>query len=177
MRSGRNQKVLPPGARRRLGVSLIEVIVAIGIIGILASIGIARINAPDARLFANDVKAMLEQARYEAVRRHTPVAVVWSGIDFEIRPQPVPVSPTSAPLFDTTTCTSAATPLRSHDARDYRSVSVSGGLVTTGVVWLPSGLVRSCDGTDLETPIVTTVNDGRRTLSITLSPAGAVTGP
>ena len=161
----------------RSGVSLIEVIVVVAIIGILAGIGFSRITAPNARLFANDLKGLLEQARYESVRRHTPVAVVWNGSRFESRPQVVPANPTSAPAFDATTCTSTGTPLRSHDARDYRAVSVSGGLAAAGIVWLPSGLVRACDGGDLGAPVVTNVTDGRRTLSISVSPAGAVTGP
>lgn len=167
-----------PGTQRS-GISLIETIVVVAIIGILAGIGLARATAPNARLFANDLKGLLEQARYQAVRRHTPVAVVWnaSASRFETRPQAVPTNPTSAPGFDTTTCASTAAPLRSHDARDYRGASVEGGLATAGIVWLPSGLVRTCDGGDLGASVVTNVTDGRRTLSISVSPAGAVTGP
>jgi hypothetical protein len=54
---------------------------------------------------------------------------------------------------------------------------VQGGLAATGVVWLPSGLPRACSGADLASALITSVSDGRSTHTVTLHPAGAVTGP
>jgi prepilin-type N-terminal cleavage/methylation domain-containing protein len=161
--------------RRRAGVSLIEIIVVIAIIGILASLGFARINAPDARLFANDVKALLEQARYEAVRQHTPIAVVWTGAAFETRRQPPTTA--SGAGFDGTTCTAPNINIRTYNATSYRGITVSGGLVDGGIVWLPSGLIRTCTGADLSGALTTTIFDGRTTHTVVISPAGAVAGP
>jgi prepilin-type N-terminal cleavage/methylation domain-containing protein len=164
--------------RRRAGVSLIEIIVVIAIIGILASIGVARIAAPNARVFANDVKALLEEARYEAVRRNTPVAVTWNAVTSTFTTQ---AQLSTAFTFDTNTC-SSGTVIRAHDASQYRGVTVSGSGAFTGaaagIVWMPRGLVRTCTGADLPvtaTTVIVTDPRGQRTLQIW--PAGAVTGP
>jgi len=158
--------------RRRGGFSLVELLIVLGIVGILGAIGVARIASPDARLFANDLRGVLEQARYEAVRRQTPVAFAWNGTAFVTRVQ----ANTSITTFDTTICTTG-TVLRTKATTDYRNITVTGGLVTSGIVWMPNGLVRTCGGLAVASTVATTVGDGRSTVVVNVFPAGAVTAP
>jgi prepilin-type N-terminal cleavage/methylation domain-containing protein len=158
--------------RSSTGFTLVEFLIVLAIIAILAGLGVARINAPDARLFANDLRAALEQARYEAVRRHTPIAFSWDAAGFATR-EPTGTLNTVTKVFDTTICTSG-TPLRIKGLTDYRGITVTGGLESAGVVWLPSGLIRACDGSDLPATTTTTIGDGRSTYRVILSGAGAV---
>jgi prepilin-type N-terminal cleavage/methylation domain-containing protein len=163
------------GRRRRgdsSGFTLVEFLVVLAVIAILAAIGVARINAPDARLFSNDLRAALEQARYEAVRRHTPIAFTGGATGFATR-EPTGALDTVTKVFESGICTSG-TPLRIKGLTDYRGITVTGGLSSTGVVWLPSGLPRACDGSDLPTALTTTIGDGRSTYRVILSGAGAV---
>jgi prepilin-type N-terminal cleavage/methylation domain-containing protein len=157
---------------RRAGFTLVELLIAIAIIAILSALGASRIFAPDARLFANDLRGTLEQARYEAVRRHAPVAVTWNGAAFLTRAQ----ATTSVTALDTTICTTG-TVIRTKAIADYRGISVTGGLTTNGIVWMPSGLVRTCTGADVTAVVATVVGDGRSTLTVNVFPAGAVTAP
>ncbi len=59
------------------GVSVLEIILVVAVLGIMLAVGFPRLVTPAARMYANDVKAQLEQARYEAIKRNAPVAVVY----------------------------------------------------------------------------------------------------
>ena len=63
----------------RAGFTVIEMMLVVAIIGILLAVGFVQLRAPSTRLFANDLKAQLQQAKFEAVKRNAPVAVAWDG--------------------------------------------------------------------------------------------------
>jgi len=63
------------------GFTLIELLIVLAIVGILAVVGVTGLNPPSARVLSNDLKSMLYQSRYEAVKRNQPVAFVHVAAD------------------------------------------------------------------------------------------------
>ncbi len=124
----------------KAGFTVIELLIAVAIIGILASIGFVRISPPSARLLSNDIKAMVHQARYEAVKRNRPIAFVWNEAEdgFEIRLDSASSSVLAACGGDTL--------LTSKAVADYPRTAVSTDMPTSGLVWLPTGQGRACNG-------------------------------
>ena len=64
--------------RRRRGVTLVELLISIGIIGILLSLT-SFLRTPSSTVFARDAQSLYQQARLEAVKRNRPVAVIWDA--------------------------------------------------------------------------------------------------
>ena len=155
---------------RRLGVTVMEMLIVIAIAGILLGIGVVRVQPPESRLFANDVKAQIEQARYEAIRRNGPVAVVWEAGPERFATRLDPNDPTVG-----STCNGPLV-LQSRALSDYRSVElISGasGAWSGGVVWLPSGQGRTCNGGPAIGGTIT-ITDGRTTHVVEVSVGGRV---
>lgn len=153
------------------GFTLLELLIVIGIMGILMAVGIPMLRPPSAYLFATDLKAMIQQARFEAIKRNRPVAVVWNSSN-----------QTYTTRFDETNTTfanpgSACTStgpmiLNTKRASDYRNLSVATDMSGNGIVWLPTGLARGCSsGLGNST---TTVNDGKKPFYVIISTAGRV---
>lgn len=145
------------------GFTALEVILAVAIVGILLGIGFVRLQPPASRLYANDLKAQLLQAKYEAVKRNLPVAVVWnSGSSaFETR--------FDASLVDP--CNGSSV-LATNKATDYPGVAVS-TTMSPGVVWFPNGQGVTCtNGTGIAS--VTTISDGRTTRTVSVHLGGGV---
>ena len=145
--------------RGRLGITLIEIIIAMSILGILLGIGAASFRPSESRLFANDVRALIQQARFEAVRRNEPVAVVWNEADAAF----LTVRGSDAQPCQPTIVLNRAT------ATTYRRVEVDIEF-DDGLVWLPSGNARSCSyGAFSDVIAIISDNYGSRTVTVTLT--------
>lgn len=123
--------------RRQLAFTLLESLVVLAVLGVLAGIGFATTRpSPEVRA-ARAVRALLLQARAEAVWGGAPVAVVElpGGAGFVARRW-------DAVVHD---C-SAGEALASVRLRDFPGVAVAEGLWSGGLYWLPSGSGRACSG-------------------------------
>jgi len=147
------------GLHDRSGVTLIEFIIVLSVLGILLGIGASSFRSSESRLYANDVRALIQQARFEAVRRNVPVAVVWDAADAAF----LTVLGTDADRCDASTVLNTAT------ATTYRQVEVDIEF-DDGLVWLPSGNARSC-GLGAFSNVIAIISDryGSRTVTVTLT--------
>ena len=145
--------------RRRWGITVIEMMVALAVLGILLGIGATRFRAAEARLYANDVRALVQQARFEAVRRNAPIAVIWDESDSAF----LTVRGSDAQPCEPTEVINRAS------AETYRRVSVDIEF-DDGLVWLPSGSARSCGyGSFSEVIAIVADNYGSRRVTVTLT--------
>jgi Tfp pilus assembly protein FimT len=88
---------------------------------------------------ANDVKALLLAARFEAVKRDAPVAVVWQPLASAFVMRVDPLADSLAAL-----CRGGAV-LERVRSKVYGRVSVTRRL-SDDLVWLPTGMARTCQG-------------------------------
>lgn len=152
------------------GVTLVELLIALAIIAVLTGIGVVALQPPESRLLANDIKAQFEQARFEAIKRNTPVAVVWNADDEEF----ITVANTNDPRVIATCAGNDV--LNRRSTQEYRSarVSLEGSRPWPGsTVWLPSGQGRTCAGSPAIGGEIT-LNDGRTTRVVEISVGGRV---
>jgi prepilin-type N-terminal cleavage/methylation domain-containing protein len=163
-------------ARRRStrGVTLIEFLVVIAIIGVLAGIGFVRLQPPSVRLMANDYRAMLQQARFEAIKRNRPVMVVWDAGQGQF------ISRVKDTSEEADCNVASSTQLRVKRVDEYPNVQVSSVTGTgTGIVWLPSGMARNCDATsanplDVSGTVTFSKVGGGTSIPVSISPSGRV---
>lgn len=131
--------------KARAGFTLLEMLVVIGIMGIFMGLGIGLLRPSYAYIFANDFRAMLQQARFEAIKRNLPVAVVRSGQQYT----------TLVKNDAVISCATAnSTQINIKRAGEYRDVQISLSDTTGtghGIVWLPTGLARACDSSGVVT--------------------------
>lgn len=124
------------------GFSILELIGVIAIVGILVALAAPRLSSvPAANLYANSVASQLQQARFEAIKRNRPVAVVWDSAQQAVvtranqSSNDIDCDLSSVDEVIVTTRTS-----------EYGALSVApngfGG--SDGIVWLPTGLSQSC---------------------------------
>lgn len=158
----------------RAGFTLLELLVVIAIMGIFMALGVPMLRPPSSYLFANDVKAMIQQGRYEAIKRNTPVAVVWNGNtkSYTTRFDKNNITFSSFATLCTDTGGSIEI-INTKQASDYRSISVSTNMTRDGIVWLPTGLAKSCTGSGLSNGRIT-INDGRKPYYVIVSSAGRI---
>ncbi len=151
-------------ASQRSGVTLLEVLAVMGVLGVLLSIGALTLRTPGPQLFANDLRALVQQARHEAVKRNQPVAVLW---DAQARR-----FVTSLPGGEVV-C-EMGTELAERRLAEYPRLSIETTFVDgEGVVWLPSGHARSCAMGSFERAIAT-ISDGSTTRTVTVTLTGRV---
>lgn len=141
-------------------------LVVLSIMGIFFGLGTYMLRPSSAYLFTNDLKAMIQQARYEAIKRNIPVAVVWSN---ETQTFTTRLNATDPALNQ---ACSGTTVLNTKRLVDYRNMSVQDAFTQNGLVWLPSGLGAQCGGGLMADG--TTLTDGRVTYRLTVSAAGRV---
>lgn len=131
--------------RARVGFTLLEMLIALSIIGVFTGLGVFMLRPSYAYIFANDFRAMLQQARFEAIKRNLPVAVVRTGQQYTT------LVKDDATINCTTT---GSTPISTKRAAEYRDVQISERDTTgtgNGIVWLPTGLARACNGSGVVT--------------------------
>lgn len=155
----------PKATRERRGFSLIELLIVLAVVGTLLAVGFVAVRPPASRVYANDVRALIQQARFEAVKLNVPVAIVWDVSDSSFV---VGTGTVAAPCAIDTELSRAS-------SSEYPRLTVDPGFEEGGgLVWLPSGQARSCDyGTYVET--IAYVDDGRVEREITVSLTGRVT--
>ena len=158
-------------SRNQRGISLLEMLIVLAVAAVLLAIGAVWIQPPAARAFANDVKAQIEQARYEAVKRSVPVAVRFRDGAFVTTVDPS--DPAAGLITVVDSCASDAAVLVRRDASEYRGVSVETDPSAWSVVWLPSGQGRTCGGS-LAIGSTVEITDGRTTRVIEVSVGGRV---
>jgi prepilin-type N-terminal cleavage/methylation domain-containing protein len=151
------------------GFTLIEMLMVLAVSGILLGIAAFSLRMPAAQLMTNDLQAFISQARLQAVKYNRPVAITWSAANksFSMRYN----ASVGATLSNT--CTST-TIIQSKPISDYKNISVSSNSSSNAMIWLPNGLLSTCNG-----PATTTlkfiISDGHNTQTLSVSLAGKVT--
>ncbi len=153
--------------KTRAGFTLLEMLIVLGILGIFLALGIPMLRPSYAHLFANDFRAMVQQARFEAIKRNLPVAVVRDGQQY-----------TTLVKDDATiNCTvTNSTQVNIKRAAEYRDVQISDSDTTgtgNGIVWLPTGLARACNGSGVVTGTAAFTSRSK-TAKVVISQAGRV---
>ena len=161
--------------RTSYGFTLLELLVVIAIIGILVTVGWLNFRPPEARLFASGVQAQIQQARFEAIKRNRPVAVVWEGTKnaFVTQADLSQITLASTLFNMTLPCTGTGLAvLKQNSTSEYRQVSLASTF--PGVVWLPNGFIRKCDNTAIAGSTSAAVKDSRSTIYVKVNPGGSV---
>lgn len=150
------------------GFTAVELLISVAIIGVLSAVAFVRINPPSSRLLANDVKAMVHQARYEAVKQNRPVAFFWdsASAQFQIRQD-------SASSTVASTC-AGNTVLTRKAVSDYPNTNVVVRVPTSGIVWLPTGQARTCTGAPMVNSVIQ-ISDVKNTRVVNVTMGGKVT--
>ena len=136
--------------------------VALAVLAVLAGIGAVNLRTPGPQLFANDLRALVQQARHEAVKRNQPIAVRWDAAGARFV--------TTVPENASAPC-AAGSEIAQRRLDEYPRLSITTTFVDgEGVVWLPSGHARSCQLMAFERAIAT-IRDGssERTVVVTLT--------
>ena len=132
--------VSPTSPRRdRDGFTVIELLVALGVIGVLAAIAVAAFRAPASRLAAQDFQALLQEARTQAIKRNRPVNV---ALDLDAGTVSVRASEQSSNV----SCTGDQVQIGQLDLAEYRGLEVSTTMPDLQMLWLPNGRAQRCNG-------------------------------
>lgn len=152
------------GAREN-GFSILELLIVLSILGILMGFGITRVGTNSARAYSNDLQALFQQARFEAIKRNVPIAVIWSLSDRSFYSVSGNVNhPCNGTLV-----------LNRAEADRYPRVSIDTNFFDgEGLVWLPSGQARSCSFT-MFAETIARIQDERQARVLTVSLTGKVT--
>lgn len=118
---------------------MVELLIALAVLGILMTIAALTLRAPSPRLAANNYKATLQEARMEAVKRNRAVIVAWDADE-----QAVVVKAITDP--GKAGCDAAAVELSRLDLSQYRGVTFTTDMPSGSLVWLPNGRSRQCNG-------------------------------
>lgn len=159
------------------GFTLIELLVVMAILGILTTVGWVNFRPPEARLFASGVQAQIQQARFEAVKRNRPVAVVWESASksFVTQAHSAPITLATNMSTMLMPCTGTETEInriRQNPTSEYRNVSLRNTFA--GIVWLPNGFIRTCSNTAMTDAINAAVADSHRTIYVRVDSVGKV---
>src|SRR5690625_3553822 len=87
--------------RDRGGITILELLIVVAILGILMAVGFVVFKPNHAQLAAQEFQAMMRQARFEAVRLTRPVEVTWGSEDSQAFIEAYVLEPhTSSGAFD-----------------------------------------------------------------------------
>lgn len=151
--------------RTRDGFTILELLIVLVMIGILAAIGASRFGTNSARAYTNDLQALFQQARFEAIKRNAPVAVIWSVTDRSFST----VYGNQAKPCDGTEV------LMKAESIQYPRLNVTTDFGDgEGLVWLPSGQARSCAFTVFAKTIAN-IQDEKQVRLLTVTLTGKVT--
>ncbi len=148
--------VLPEGRRSQAGLTLIEVVITLAVLGVLLGIAIPNLRPPALRLATNSVQAFLQQARFDAIRLNGPVGV--SLVEGQLV---------------TTEGACSGTPVRTLSMADYPQVTVSGEAFR----WSQTGQPITCAGAGNPISLnglTYTLSDGRGSTTVRVGGGGAV---
>ena len=154
--------------RPRHGFTLIEMLVTLAVVGIFFGIAAFNLRVPSAQLMSNDLQGFIYQARLQAVKYNRPVAIIWNGSTKTLSMR----YNTSTGATLSNTCTST-TIIQSKSTNDYRNISMSSNASNNAMIWLPNGLLSTCNG-PATTPFEYIVSDGHNTRTVSISLAGKV---
>lgn len=145
------------------GLSLLEILIALAILS-LSAVFLIDYRSKAVAPATAALRAHLIQARFEAIRRDQPVAVVFDHLQGEFLTR-LDASQSGAICSD-------GEVLARLSLQEFRGVRV-GDLPTPGLVWLPSGLGRTCQGGGVFNQTIS-LSDGRREGRVIVSRAGRV---
>jgi prepilin-type N-terminal cleavage/methylation domain-containing protein len=152
---------------KKHGFTLVEMLVTLGVLGILLALVGFMLRVPSAQLYANDVQSMIAQARLQAIKHNRPVAVVWNSDSEAFSSQKATNSTVSSACTSTTVLATKA-------ANEYGgNLTVTHTLSGGGLVWLPSGLLSTCSGLPTNTMAIT-ITARQITRQLSISTAGEV---
>ena len=117
------------------GITILEIVIVLGMLAILLSIGAMNFRPPAERTAANAAQAFVQQSRFDAIKTNRPVVVAVDSQSGEL---------TAARLGDSTStaCAGAGQPSRRLSFSEYPGVSVTN--TDFAVLWLPTGQPRTC---------------------------------
>ncbi len=148
---------------RAAGLTLVELALALGLLGAVAGAGAWLLRPGGAAQAAEGARAFLLWSRLEAIWTGRAVAVVPMG-------SPALVARRGEGDEAASACTGAE--LRSFELSRYGRVRVVDAL-RSGIVWLPRGGARSCQGGGVISDTMV-LADGRRRLRVIVSSLGRV---
>lgn len=116
-----------------------EVIIVILIMGTLMGIAATQLRQPSAYLYATDLKAMIQQARFESIKRNRKVAVFWNPDSNAF------ITAVMNNGADVCNKDNTALVLQGHNLSEYTNLHISSNtLLGKGLMWLPTGQSRNC---------------------------------
>lgn len=159
-------KGLTTAPMSKYGFTMIELLIVIGMLGILATMAVSNLRAPAARVAADSVSSTIQHARFEAVKRNRPVVVrVEPGLGY--------LRLFEASDATTIDCEPGSGPLKTLDVSEFRGVSLTGD--AQAFVWLPSGQLRGCNGAWLMNDLTLGLTDAKSNAAVRISTGGEVT--
>lgn len=150
------------------GMTIIEVLIVLGILGVLLGIAAPNLRTPPERIAANSIVSFIQQAKFEAIKQNRPIflrrTADGSGLE----------SALAASAADLACGFTTTNLVRTIVVDEYQGVNVN----TDGLpfLWLPTGQPRACGGSPL--PLggaVINVTGGRLDLRVVIGQQGGVT--
>jgi len=136
--------------RGRTGFTLLEIVVALTVVGVLVGCGVLLVRPGGALRAAQGARAFLLWARLEAL---------WSG-------EAVAVVPAEAPALSARAGADAASACAGPERKRFELARFGRARVVqplrAGIVWLPYGGARSCDGGGVISGRMILAGGGRR---------------
>lgn len=150
---------------RSTGFTVLEIVLVVGILGVLLGIGVVALRPPAIRSYTESIRALMQQARFEAIKLNRPVLVVW---DEESREFQSSVATVGALCSPETVLVRAA-------ASDYGNLQVGFPEGAVSLLWLPNGQARDCQSMGPFPTLIATVSDSSQSRDVRVSITGRVT--
>lgn len=166
------------GNQATKGLSLVELLVVLAIVGVLValSVGLLSADGPELRRAATDLITVFRTGRMEAIKRDLPVVVDLSGatsmgkiVAFVDTDGDQSLGPSERPL---TTFTLS----EYKSGLELVSASFGGEPLNTRLIWQPEGLPKDAQG-GLATGTIQLKNRKNQVLQLNISKVGRITIP